>query len=143
MISRLRVLLFSDLSAERKTSLGRDWHPNCLRCKECARVLTPGQHAEVNISTHYTRTHTHMRTHSHLHSQRQTDTETDRQTDRHRDGQTDRDTNLVGHEFRIGIICNHCGCLLVIYSYGQNSIWNKGKSITHNLKKPTKKTPND
>ncbi|XP_046376839.2 ras association domain-containing protein 2-like isoform X1 [Haliotis rufescens] len=32
--------------AERKTSLGRDWHPNCLRCKECGKVLTPGQHAE-------------------------------------------------------------------------------------------------
>ncbi|XP_025101938.1 ras association domain-containing protein 2-like isoform X2 [Pomacea canaliculata] len=32
--------------AERKTSLGRDWHPNCLRCTKCDRVLVPGQHAE-------------------------------------------------------------------------------------------------
>ncbi|KAL4239243.1 Ras association (RalGDS AF-6) domain member 4 [Mactra antiquata] len=32
--------------AERKTSLGRDWHPNCLRCLECNKVLIPGQHAE-------------------------------------------------------------------------------------------------
>lgn len=32
--------------AERKTSLGRDWHPTCLKCYECGRVLSPGQHAE-------------------------------------------------------------------------------------------------
>ncbi|KAL8618295.1 hypothetical protein ACOMHN_061140 [Nucella lapillus] len=31
---------------ERKTSLGRDWHPSCLRCVQCGRVLSPGQHAE-------------------------------------------------------------------------------------------------
>ncbi|XP_041362605.1 ras association domain-containing protein 2-like isoform X2 [Gigantopelta aegis] len=37
---------YTTAKAERKTSLGRDWHPNCLRCKECARVLTPSQHAE-------------------------------------------------------------------------------------------------
>ena len=32
--------------AERKTSLGYDWHPECLRCEECAKILNPGQHAE-------------------------------------------------------------------------------------------------
>ncbi|XP_022316912.2 ras association domain-containing protein 2-like isoform X1 [Crassostrea virginica] len=32
--------------AERKTSLGKNWHPNCLRCEECEKILTPGQHAE-------------------------------------------------------------------------------------------------
>lgn len=32
--------------AERKTSLGFDWHPQCLRCAECQKVLNPGQHAE-------------------------------------------------------------------------------------------------
>lgn len=32
--------------AERKTSLGKNWHPNCLRCKECGKVLSAGQHAE-------------------------------------------------------------------------------------------------
>ncbi|XP_052768766.1 ras association domain-containing protein 4-like [Mya arenaria] len=32
--------------AERKTSLGRDWHPSCLRCRKCGKVLAPGQHAE-------------------------------------------------------------------------------------------------
>ncbi|XP_045212556.2 ras association domain-containing protein 4-like [Mercenaria mercenaria] len=32
--------------AERKTSLGRHWHPNCLRCLECNKILAPGQHAE-------------------------------------------------------------------------------------------------
>ncbi|KAK7501453.1 hypothetical protein BaRGS_00007257, partial [Batillaria attramentaria] len=34
------------LDPERKTSLGRDWHPSCLKCTECGRVLSPGQHAE-------------------------------------------------------------------------------------------------
>ncbi|RUS90591.1 hypothetical protein EGW08_001679 [Elysia chlorotica] len=32
--------------AERKTSLGREWHPSCLKCRECGKVLSPGQHAE-------------------------------------------------------------------------------------------------
>jgi hypothetical protein len=38
-----------DLSAERRQSLGFDWHPTCLRCQECGKVLNPGQHAEVHI----------------------------------------------------------------------------------------------
>ncbi|CAL1277122.1 unnamed protein product [Larinioides sclopetarius] len=32
--------------AERKTSLGYEWHPECLRCEECGKRLNPGQHAE-------------------------------------------------------------------------------------------------
>ena len=32
--------------AERRQSLGYDWHPNCLRCEECGKVLSPGTHAE-------------------------------------------------------------------------------------------------
>lgn len=32
--------------AERKQSLGFDWHPECLRCSECGKRLNPGQHAE-------------------------------------------------------------------------------------------------
>lgn len=32
--------------AERKQSLGYDWHPECLRCEECGKRLDPGQHAE-------------------------------------------------------------------------------------------------
>ncbi|ESN99576.1 hypothetical protein HELRODRAFT_101539 [Helobdella robusta] len=32
--------------AERKTSLGKDWHSGCLRCAKCNKTLTPGQHAE-------------------------------------------------------------------------------------------------
>ncbi|XP_036360945.1 uncharacterized protein LOC115213791 isoform X2 [Octopus sinensis] len=32
--------------AERKTSLGKEWHPRCLRCDQCDKVLAPGQHAE-------------------------------------------------------------------------------------------------
>lgn len=34
------------LTAERKQSLGYDWHPECLRCEECGKRLDPGQHAE-------------------------------------------------------------------------------------------------
>ncbi|XP_066150511.1 uncharacterized protein Rassf [Euwallacea fornicatus] len=32
--------------AERKHSLGYNWHPECLRCEECGKRLNPGQHAE-------------------------------------------------------------------------------------------------
>lgn len=31
--------------AERKTILGRDWHSRCLRCDNCDKALTPGQHS--------------------------------------------------------------------------------------------------
>lgn len=27
--------------------MGYDWHPDCLKCEECGKVLKPGQHAEV------------------------------------------------------------------------------------------------
>lgn len=37
----------TDSAAERKQSLGYDWHPECLRCEECGKRLNPGQHAEV------------------------------------------------------------------------------------------------
>ena len=29
--------------------MGHDWHPACLRCEECGKVLNPGTHAEVRI----------------------------------------------------------------------------------------------
>ncbi|XP_012939150.1 ras association domain-containing protein 2 [Aplysia californica] len=32
--------------AERKVSLGKEWHPSCLQCVKCGKVLAPGQHAE-------------------------------------------------------------------------------------------------
>ncbi|ODM91390.1 Cysteine-rich protein 2 [Orchesella cincta] len=32
--------------AERKSSLGKDWHSSCLRCERCNKTLTPGGHAE-------------------------------------------------------------------------------------------------
>nr|CAH0113781.1 unnamed protein product [Daphnia galeata] len=32
--------------AERKQSMGYDWHPDCLKCEECGKILKPGQHAE-------------------------------------------------------------------------------------------------
>ncbi|KAL2098211.1 hypothetical protein ACEWY4_007418 [Coilia grayii] len=31
---------------EKKRSLGRDYHPLCLKCQQCKRQLTAGQHAE-------------------------------------------------------------------------------------------------
>ena len=34
-------------TAERKTSLGKDWHSACLRCEKCKKTLAPGSHAEV------------------------------------------------------------------------------------------------
>lgn len=41
-------------TAERKQSLGYDWHPECLRCEECGKRLNPGQHAEVCFSNNTT-----------------------------------------------------------------------------------------
>ncbi|KAK6324328.1 hypothetical protein J4Q44_G00036700 [Coregonus suidteri] len=35
-----------DMGCEKKRSLGRDYHPLCLKCQQCQRQLTPGQHAE-------------------------------------------------------------------------------------------------
>ncbi|XP_077999434.1 cysteine-rich protein 2-like [Glandiceps talaboti] len=32
--------------AERRTSLGKDWHQFCLKCVHCKKTLTPGSHAE-------------------------------------------------------------------------------------------------
>ncbi|XP_007897221.1 cysteine-rich protein 2 [Callorhinchus milii] len=34
--------------AERKRSLGKDYHPLCLKCYRCKRQLNPGQHAEYD-----------------------------------------------------------------------------------------------
>lgn len=42
----LRVFFAFNVSAERKQSLGYDWHPECLRCEECGKRLDPGRHAE-------------------------------------------------------------------------------------------------
>uniref|UniRef100_A0A673BBR7 Zgc:195282 n=1 Tax=Sphaeramia orbicularis TaxID=375764 RepID=A0A673BBR7_9TELE len=33
---------------EKKRSLGRDYHPLCLKCQKCSRQLTAGQHAEYD-----------------------------------------------------------------------------------------------
>ncbi|XP_028318126.1 cysteine-rich protein 1 isoform X2 [Gouania willdenowi] len=33
---------------EKKRSLGRDYHPLCLKCQICNRQLTAGQHAEYD-----------------------------------------------------------------------------------------------
>jgi hypothetical protein len=31
--------------AEKKTSMGKDWHAACLKCERCSKTLTPGGHA--------------------------------------------------------------------------------------------------
>ncbi|XP_061685969.1 cysteine-rich protein 1 isoform X1 [Syngnathoides biaculeatus] len=33
---------------EKKRSLGRDYHPLCLKCQKCKRQLTAGKHAEYD-----------------------------------------------------------------------------------------------
>lgn len=42
-------------AGERKRSLGRDYHPLCLKCQKCSRQLTAGQHAEVKKERKMTR----------------------------------------------------------------------------------------
>ena len=37
-------------AAERRQSMGFDWHRECLKCQECGKVLNPGQHAEVSYN---------------------------------------------------------------------------------------------
>jgi len=34
-------------TAERKQSLGYDWHPECPKCEECRKHFNTGQHAEA------------------------------------------------------------------------------------------------
>ncbi|XP_042093512.1 cysteine-rich protein 3 isoform X6 [Ovis aries] len=34
--------------AEKVSSLGKNWHPFCLKCEHCHSVLSPGGHAEHN-----------------------------------------------------------------------------------------------
>ncbi|CAG5929105.1 unnamed protein product [Menidia menidia] len=36
------------VAGEKKRSLGRDYHPLCLKCHKCNRQLTAGQHAEYD-----------------------------------------------------------------------------------------------
>ncbi|XP_003378900.1 cysteine-rich protein 2 [Trichinella spiralis] len=47
--SFLSILYPSQFKAERKVSMGKDWHASCLRCfnEPCGKVLTPGGHSEV------------------------------------------------------------------------------------------------
>uniref|UniRef100_A0A3Q2CZR4 Zgc:195282 n=1 Tax=Cyprinodon variegatus TaxID=28743 RepID=A0A3Q2CZR4_CYPVA len=40
--------LESGKKGEKKRSLGRDYHPLCLKCQKCNRQLTAGQHAEYD-----------------------------------------------------------------------------------------------
>ena len=39
--------MFDFFSAEKVTSLGKDWHRPCLRCEKCKKTLSSGGHAEV------------------------------------------------------------------------------------------------
>ena len=40
------IYIFHFLTAERKTSLGKDWHGPCLKCERCKKTLNPGGHSE-------------------------------------------------------------------------------------------------
>ena len=46
-------LLFTLFSAEKVTSLGKDWHRPCLRCEKCKKTLSAGSHAEVGLGWKY------------------------------------------------------------------------------------------
>ncbi|XP_042093513.1 cysteine-rich protein 3 isoform X7 [Ovis aries] len=35
-------------TSEKVSSLGKNWHPFCLKCEHCHSVLSPGGHAEHN-----------------------------------------------------------------------------------------------
>ncbi|XP_072880066.1 cysteine-rich protein 2 isoform X2 [Hemitrygon akajei] len=37
---------------EKKRSLGKDYHPLCLKCYRCKRQLSPGQHADDQGGQH-------------------------------------------------------------------------------------------
>ena len=39
--------LLSYITAEKVSSLGKDWHRPCLRCDKCKKTLSSGSHAEV------------------------------------------------------------------------------------------------
>ncbi|CAD6234021.1 GSCOCG00007485001-RA-CDS [Cotesia congregata] len=41
-----RRILMTPSKAERKTSMGKDWHGPCLRCEHCNKTLVVGQHNE-------------------------------------------------------------------------------------------------
>lgn len=41
--------LYFSIAAERKTSMGKDWHPGCLKCGKCSKTLAPGSHSEVSV----------------------------------------------------------------------------------------------
>eukprot|EP00058_Branchiostoma_floridae_P027662 XP_002613153.1 hypothetical protein BRAFLDRAFT_277983 [Branchiostoma floridae] len=43
--------------AERRRSLGKDWHRACLRCEKCNKVLSPGGHAEHESKPYCTKCH--------------------------------------------------------------------------------------
>ncbi|KAH1166476.1 hypothetical protein KIL84_015648 [Mauremys mutica] len=40
------LFCFRTLTAEKVTSLGKDWHRPCLKCEKCNKTLTSGGHAE-------------------------------------------------------------------------------------------------
>lgn len=48
LVSYCRQMSYSfflsfEFIAERKTSLGKDWHGACLKCEKCNKTLVPGQ----------------------------------------------------------------------------------------------------
>lgn len=46
---QLEIVSLNDFgsTAEKVSSLGKDWHKFCLKCERCNKTLNPGGHAEV------------------------------------------------------------------------------------------------
>jgi hypothetical protein len=93
-------LFRAPVSAERKTSLGKDWHAACLKCGECNKKLNPGAHAEVRGDpTAKAPSHTHTGAHTHaciatFTHVRTATAPTHRATDRHSPRGTHRGTQI-------------------------------------------------
>ena len=47
--SHIICYMYIHVIAERKTSLGKDWHSFCLKCTKCNKTLAAGQHSEVML----------------------------------------------------------------------------------------------
>ena len=48
-VCKLLIVTITLFSAEKVSSLGKDWHRPCLKCQKCNKTLSAGSHAEVSI----------------------------------------------------------------------------------------------
>jgi len=45
IVTKQKTQYFFNILAEKKTSMGKDWHSTCLKCERCSKTLAPGSHA--------------------------------------------------------------------------------------------------